>query len=707
MALIGDIRKHSGLLVIIIGVALAAFVLGDLLSNRRGPAKNANTLAEINGEKILATDFNQRVEENLEAQKMNTGKENPSAEEQFQIRQQTWEQVLNETLLQEEVSKLGLTVSTQELDDQIRGKNPHNYIVQSFRSPETGQFDPASVANFLQNLDNVDPQMKQRYLLIEKAIKEDRLNTKYRNLIAKGYYVPKAFAKRDYEARNNRITARYYAAPYTSIADSLVKVTDADFEKFYNENKFKYQQEASRDIEYVTFEVLPSQEDREKIDREVRNLYNEFVAVDNVIGFVNSTSDERYDSTWMKRGSLPYQLDSLMFNTAIGTPYGPFIENNMYQMARLVDVQTRPDSLKASHILISYKGTNVNPDTKLTKEGAKAKADSVLNIVKSNAAKFDELASTINDDKTAAKNKGDLNWFADGAMVPAFNSAVLNGKIGDVVEVETQFGYHIIKITGKTAPVKKVRVAVVKRMIEPSSKTMQDVYAQASQFASEAKDAEGFAKLIEEKKLTKRLAERISMDQNSLPGIPQARTIVHWVFNKKTEKGDISSVFDLEGRYLVAVLKETREKGTPTLDQIKEFIEPLVKRDKKAETLIASIEKSIKTLPDLEKGYAALGMKADTNEITFSSSNLPGFGKENEAIGTLFTLKAGQMSKPVKGNQAVFIMVADQITPAAAKDDFTTEKQMMSNAFRSRAQREPAEALKRKAEIEDNRLMFY
>lgn len=155
------------------------------------------------------------------------------------------------------------------------------------------------------------------------------------------------------------------------------------------------------------------------------------------------------------------------------------------------------------------------------------------------------------------------------------------------------------------------------------------------------------------------------------------------------------------------MLKETREKGTPTLDQIKEFIEPLVKRDKKAETLIASIEKSIKTLPDLEKGYAALGMKADTNEITFSSSNLPGFGKENEAIGTLFTLKAGQMSKPVKGNQAVFIMVADQITPAAAKDDFTTEKQMMSNAFRSRAQREPAEALKRKAEIEDNRLMFY
>lgn len=707
MALIGDIRKRSGLLVIIIGVALAAFVLGDLLSNRGGPRKGANTLAEINGEKILATDFNQRVEENLEARKLNSGNENLSNDEQFQIRQQTWEQVLNETLLLEEITKLGITVTTQELDDQIRGKNPHSFILQSFRNPETGQFDPASVVNFLQNLDNVDPQMKQRYLLIEKAIKEDRLNTKYRNLIAKGFYVPKAFAKRDYEARNTRIKVRYYGAPYTSIADSLIKVTDADYEKFYNENKHKYQQEASRDIAYVAFDVLASEEDREKINREVQGLYTEFIAAENVVAFANSTSDERYDSTWVKKGALPYQLDSLMFNTSIGTAFGPYIENNMFQMARLVDVQTRPDSLKASHILISYQGTNVNPDTKLTKEGAKAKADSILKVVKTTPAKFEELATTANDDKTAAKSKGDLNWFADGAMVPAFNSAVLNGKVGDIVQVETQFGFHIIKITGKTTPSKKVRVAFVKRAIEPSAKTMQDVYTQASQFASEVKDLESFDKLVEEKKLTKRLAERINMDQNSLPGIPEARTIVHWAFNEKTEKGTISSVFDLDGRYLVAVLKEAREKGTPSLEQLKEFIEPLVKRDKKAENIIAAINKTIKTLPDLENGYMALGMRADTNEVAFAASNLPGYGKEDEVIGTLFTMKAGQMSKPVKGNQAVFILVADQIIAAAPKTDFTPEKQMISNAFRTRAQREPAEALKRKADIEDHRLLFY
>ncbi|HOP12834.1 MAG TPA: peptidylprolyl isomerase [Lentimicrobium sp.] len=706
MALIGDIRKRSGLLVIIIGVALAAFVLGDLLSNR-SPRRGINTIGKINGEQILATDFNQRVDENIEARKLNTGNENLSPDEQFQIRQSTWEQVINEALLLEEVDQLGLTVSTQELDDQIRGKNPHTYIQQSFRDPETGAFDPANVISFLQNLDNVDPQMKQRYLTIEKAIKEDRLNTKYRNLIARGFYVPAAFAKRDYEARNAKARVRYYGAPYTSIADSVVTVTDADFEKFYKENKHKYQQEASRDIEYVAFDILPSQEDRDKITEQARKLYEEFTTTENVVSFVNSTSDERYDSTWMKKGSLPYQLDSLMFNSPVGTTFGPYIENNIYNMARLVDVQSRPDSLKASHILITYQGTNVNPATTLTKEQAKAKADSILNVVKANSAKFDELAETMNDDQTAAKTKGDLNWFADGAMVPAFNNAVLNGKTGDITVVETQFGYHVIKITGKTAPVKKVRVAMVKLSIEPSSKTMQDVYTLASQFAIESKDAEGFNKMLEEKGYTKRLAERINKDQNSIPGIQQAREVIRWSFDSKREIGDISPVFDLDGRYLVANLKEIREKGAPTLEQLREFIEPLVKREKKAETLIAEINKEIKTIADIDKGYRALGMKADTNEIAFAASNLPGYGKEDEVIGVLFTLSAGQMSKPVKGNQAVFIVVNDELVPAPPKDDYTSEKRMLQSAFRTRAQREATEALKRKAEIEDNRLMFF
>ncbi|MBV2248042.1 MAG: SurA N-terminal domain-containing protein [Lentimicrobium sp.] len=706
MALIGDIRKRSGLLVIIIGIALAAFVLGDLLSNRN-PRQGVNTVGKINGEPIPITDFNQSVDENMEARLMNSGKEALTADEQFQVRQSTWDQMVNETLLAEQVDKLGITVTTQELDDQIRGKNPHPYIEQSFRDPESGNFDPAMVINFLQNLDNVDPQMKQRYLLIEKAIKEDRLNTKYRTLIAKGFYTPKAFAQRDYEARNTKAAIRYYGLPYTSIADSLITVSDKDLKAYYEENKFRYQQEASRDLEYVAFNIIASPQDRDKINREVQELYKEFQETTQIPYFVNSTSDERYDSTWYKSGTLPYQLDSVMFNSPVGTTFGPYIENNMYQMARLVDVQSRPDSLRASHILISYQGTNVNPDTKLNKAQAEAKADSVLEVVRNNAAKFDELAaSDLNDDKTAAQSKGDLNWFADGAMVPVFNNAVLNGRVGDIVKVESQFGFHIIKITGKTAPINKVRVAIIKRGIEASSQTNQNIYTEASQFATEAKEAD-FDKIVEEKGYTKRLAERISKDQNNLPGLNQAREVVRWAFDEKRKVGDISPVYEIDGRYIVAKLTEKREKGIPTLEQVKEFIEPLAKRDKKAEKMIAEINKEITSPANLDNGYRVLGMKADTAEIMFASSNLPGYGKEDELIGTVFAMEAGELSKPIKGNQAVFVVAVDAINTAPAKDDFTNEKQMMNNAFRSRTQRESIEALKRLSKIEDNRLMFY
>lgn len=706
MALIGDIRKRSGLLVAIIGIALAAFILGDLLSNRN-PRKGVNTIGEIDGEPILATAFNQKVDENIEARKMNSGKDNLTSDEQFQVRQATWDQMVNETLLLKEVDKLGLTVSKEELDDQIRGPKPHSYIQQSFTDPQTGAFDPTSVTNFLQNLDNVDPQMKQRYLTIEKAIKEDRLNTKFRNLVAKGYYIPSAFAKRDYEAKNTKIAARYYVAPYTSISDSAVSITNADYDKFYKENKFRYQQEASRDIEYVAFDVVPSEDDHAKIDKEVKDLYAEFINADNLPSFVNTTSDTRYDSTWLRRGALSYRMDSVMFNSEIGTAYGPYVENNVYTMGRLVDTQMRPDSLKASHILISYTGTNVNPKTKLTKAEASAKADSILNVVKATPAKFDELASTMNDDATAATTNGDLNWFADGAMVPAFNTAVLNGKVGDIVKVETQFGFHIIKITGKTAPVKKVRVAIVNQTIEPSSRTVQDIYTEASKFALGAKDSIGFNKLIDEKGLTKRLAERISAEQNGLPGIPQGREIVRWAFDEKTDVGDISSVFDVEGRYVVGILTQKRKKGIATLDQVKEFIKPQVIRDKKAEKLMADVNKNITSMADLAKGYQTLGMKADTSEVTFSASNLPGYGPENQVIGILFSMKKGEISKAIKGNQGVFVVVADDIIAAPAKDDLTNEKRATLNSFRSRAQREVTEAMKRKAKIDDKRLMFF
>jgi len=352
MAVIGRIRKHSGFLVIIIGVALAAFVLGDFVKKR---PRHSNIIAEVAGEKISPVDFNKKVEENIQIRKQNSGSANLTSAENYEIRQSTWTQMMNEIVMSKQYEELGVSVTVDELNDLVRGKNPHPYIVQSFKDPKTGQFNPKMVSDFLQNLDKVDPAMKDRYLMLEKAIKADRLNTKYNSLLTKGFYVPVAFAKREYEARNRTIKVRIVGAKYQVIPDTDVKVSDADYQKYFDENSYKYTQDRpTRDLEYVVFDVQASADDRKKIEEDVKGLYEEIKTTIDIPAFVNSVSDTRYDSTWHKKGTLSARIDSLAFNSPVGSIFAPFEENGTIHIAKLMDVQARPDSMRASHILVSF-----------------------------------------------------------------------------------------------------------------------------------------------------------------------------------------------------------------------------------------------------------------------------------------------------------------------------------------------------------------
>ena len=449
MAIIGEIRKHYWLLVAIIGVALLLFVLSDF---QRKQGKQSNTIGVIAGEKIAITEFNKRVDENSEIQKLNSKKENLTAEENYQVRQQTWQQVVNEIVMNKQYDMLGITVSVDELQDLVMGNNPHDAILRSFTDPKTGQFDKKAVTNFLQNLDNpevVAPETKQQYLMMEKGIKAERQSTKYSNLVTKGYYVPTAFAKRNYTETNTMAQVRITGILYNTVSDSAVTVTDADYEKYYNENKYRFKQDKPmRDIEFVLFEPKMSAEDIALMESNVKKTYEEFILATDVAGFVNANSDNRYDSSWHKRGTFSPMIDSLLFSAPVGEVLQPMQDNGMYRIFKVVDRQAKPDSLRASHILVSYAGTPIQDATR-TREEADKRADSILSVVKQIPGAFEGIAAATNDDQMAKTKAGDLGWFADGAMVPEFNEAVLKGAVGDIVKVETQFGYHIIKIAGK------------------------------------------------------------------------------------------------------------------------------------------------------------------------------------------------------------------------------------------------------------------
>jgi peptidyl-prolyl cis-trans isomerase D len=707
MAIIGEIRKRYWLLVAIIGVALLLFVLSDF---QRKSSKQSNTIGVVAGEKIAVTEFNLKVEENSEMQKTNSGKENLTAEENYQVRQQTWQQVVNEMVMDKQYDMLGVSVSVEELDDLIRGNNPHQYILKSFSDPKTGQFNPKAVTEFLQNLDNaekVSPENKQRYLQMEKFIKSDRLSSKYNNLITKTFYVPTALAKRNYIESNTLANVRIASVSYQTVSDSAVKVTDADFEKYYNENKYKFKQDKPvRNIEYVLFEPKMSEEDIVLMKANIQKAYNDFLVTTDVPGYVNATSDNRYDSTWHKRGTFSPNIDTLVFSAPVGQVLEPLEDNGLYRILKVVDRQTNPDSLKASHILVSYAGTPIQTATR-TREAAGILADSILNVVKANPAAFEMLAAIKSDDESVKAKMGDLGWFEDGKMVPEFNEAVVKGAVGDIKKVETQFGYHIIKITGKKDPSTKVQVASVDFRMEPGTKTIEALYNEASNFATVNTSIEKLEKAVKDKGLNLRNVDRLNETDNTVPGLKIAREIVRWAFNKDTEKGMVSTVFDIEGTYVVAALKDKVEKGYIPLEVLKDPIKPLVIREKKAELLLKKVSDQLAKNKDL---YAFVqqnpSSKVDTADVSFTSANIPNYGHEAKLTGHIFAAPKGQLSGPVQGDQGVYVFVLDQMKEAPATTDFTNQKRQMAQYFQGRAGM-LSNILQEKAEIEDNRLLFY
>jgi len=707
MAIIGKIRKRSGLLVAIVGIALAAFVLGDFF---KANPRNIEDVGVIADEKISYREFEDKAEEYLQEILEKNKNINLTSEDYYEIKMEAWKNLVNEILLEKELSALGITVTTDELFDLVQGKNPHYYILQTFSDPQTGQFDPQTVLNFLQTLDQREPEVKKQWLMLEKAIKEERINSKYMSLIRNAYYVPTAFAKRDYIEKNKSADIEYILLRYKTIPDEQVKVSPAELEKAYNEHKHEFEvKDAFCDVELVVFDIEPSVDDREKLEDEINGIVEEFSTTEDLAYVVNTNSDSRYDSIYKKQEQLPVMFDSLVFNSAVGTTLGPLEDNNNYYLFRIVDFQNRPDSVRASHILIRFAGgTGASQAITRTKEEAKAKADSILNVVKKQSDIFPQLATDLSEDESLREKQGDLEWFSDGMMVPEFNEACFKGKKGDKIVVETVFGYHVIHITDQSESVKKVKVAIIHRLLEPSSETFQKVYGDATKFIADNKTIESFDKALVDAGKTKRMAEGIKIMDNSIPGLKSPREIIRWAFNEDTQIDQISKVFDVDQKYVVAVLKHRQQKGIPELDDIKDKIEPIAIKDKKADMLIEKINTAKASATTLEQLSQKLETPIEKGElIKFSSINLPAIGPEPNVVGTAFALNKGALSMPVKGGNGVFIVKVNEFYEPPVIEDYSTNKKMLQNFFAQRVNYDLNLALEKVYKIVDNRHLFY
>ena len=707
MAAIEKIRRRSGLLIAIIGLALLAFVLQDLFQST-GRHREYN-VAVIDGEKIPYQDFEDLKNKNLANMQRNSG-ENLTSSQTYSVYNSTLEQMIKDHIMTKEYDAIGMRVTPEELYDQFVGDEPHQWVVQSF-TDASGNFNRQAMENYMQNLDQYPVENRNQWVDFEQAVKENRLETKFNNLIKASYFVPTKLAQKYYENKNLTASADVVALRYTTIPDSTVVVTDQDNKKFYEENKYRFETDETRGIEYVVFDIKPSAEDNQAAQKTVNSMVADFAATDNVASFVNANSDQRYDSTWMGKTDVPASIENVIFESGnpVGFVFGPYFEDNAYNLVRIVDLQNRADSLRASHILIPYLGALRSEDTITTKERAQAIADSLASVLKKNVKKtelFAELATKFSSDKGSAEKGGDLDWFTDGMMVPTFNEFVMNNPVGQIGVVESPFGFHVIKVTGKTEMQPKARLAFLKHEVTASTKTYQDIFAVANKFVTENRTYDQFNAAIEAEGLTKRTQPRMNASTYQITGIENPRQIVRWAFDEKTKKGDVSSIFELDDMFVVAALTDVVPEGYAPMEKILEQSKYQILNKKKGEM---AVEKMKACGTDYDRMVKELGAETATvTDVNLDGRVLSNFGVEADIVGTILGMKEGEVVGPVAGNSSAFIIKNVKFNQPTATNDYSTTQRDKTAQFNNKVLNNGVyNALRNNADVEDNRVLFY
>ncbi len=699
MATLQKIRNNAGLLVsIVIGMALIAFILGDLLKaggSMFGASKTE--VAEIAGNSVPIQAFQQKIDENVENYKRNYNQNSLDQATIENVQEQTWEQFIREYVMQGEFEELGVQVSGDELFDMVQGNNIHPQIMQIpiFQNQETGQFDRNLVIQFLKSLE-LDPSGTNLNLWtsFEKSLSQEQVNTKYNTLIQKGLFITSAQAKNEATKKNTKINFDYIVVPYNTVTDSAISFTDADVTRYYNDNLSKYEQTEECEINYVTFPVVASHDDDSQTKKLVSELIPEFKTVENVEQFVNLNSDAKYNTKYFSKEELPASITSV-FDAEEGTVEGPYKDGNAYKIAKVVNTANIPDSVEARHILI-------RPD-QIGMEATIALGDSLLEVI-NNGGNFAELAKEYSTDGSA-QDGGNLGWFTEGAMVKPFNDACFLGKKGDIVTVQSQFGVHVIEVLDQAATTEKVQVAILTRNIEPSSKTFQTTYAAASKFGGSNRTYEEFMDAATKENLNARYA-KFGKNDKQVANLEGPRPMIRWAF--KGGEGDVSDIFEFGDIYVVAAIKKIYEEGTAPIENVKVDVEREVKKQKKAAYLITKIEAAKSGASTLQTVADALSTEVrESVNADFSAYSIPGLGFEPEVQGTIASLTKEQISNPIEGNRGIYLVKVKNVVEPAENINLNRERSSLSTSISSRVRYEVYNAIKETADIKDNRSTFY
>jgi len=704
MAILGKIRQRSIFLILVIGMALFAFVISGVFDGSSSNTGPTDPIAVINDDEVELNYFRQLVEQTERTYNYTT----------LQSVNLVWNQAIRNSIFEQQFKKLGIDAGRDQLEQIISSDD--NVINNPNFQNQAGFFDFGIFTNYISQLKIENPTAYENWKYQEQSIIGVAKQRIYLDLIKASSGMTEAEAKANYHFENDNVNIKYVQIPFDIIPDSLVEVSDAEIKKYIKDNEIDYKRDETRNIQYVAFDEDPTEDDlsaiRLKLDglKTERIAYNDvskltdtlegFKETQNVADFIDQYSEISFDSVYRPRGEYNNEYADILFGLETGEVFGPYRDGNTFKISRMLD-RKKNASLRASHILIAYEGaTRAATEITRSKEDAKKEANRVYRLARRSSANFEDLVEEYSDGPSKIRG-GDLGFFQEGQMATEFFNFVNDNRVGRVGLVETEFGFHIIEVTDKDD---LALIADVVAEAVPSNKTSNDVFRKATQFEMDSSDGNDFLGIAESNNLQVRPVKQIAVLEENLPGLPQQRNIVRWAFEEDTNVGDIRRFSLNRGGYAVVQLTAKVKEGLATIDEVGDQVRNILIKDKKA----ALIKQKYANKNTLEALAEEDPLTIETaSAINQKNPTLVGAGNEPYVVGVAFAMNPGDHSALIQGEKGVYKILLSQKNIVADLEDYAAYAEearqdasftMMENVFA---------ALESVSEIDDNRALYY
>ncbi|MBN31145.1 MAG: hypothetical protein CL845_04000 [Crocinitomicaceae bacterium] len=683
MSMIRQIQNRQGLLIVMIGIGMLGFLIPyDAVMALFGQ-NGSRDVGEVNGVAVSGAQYQMEVQ-----QRRQLGFSGD------QLAEEVWNDITSGIVLEEDFAALGLAVSDEEYEEMLFGTAFSPYMNRAFYSnAENKGFWQQNFDAMLGTDRGIADFMSYKRLIVAKRIRE-----KFDNLVVSGIYSNSLEGKFDHAGANRKVTFNYVLKSFNTIDETEVNITDADVKAYYNAHKeeARYKQTAGRNITFVRIPLQASAEDAAAIESDldaIRTVWEN--SEDNDSLFVANVNEAPFTATILSKSDVETDVnETTFFDAKEGNIIGPYLKNNSYRLAKVMEFFSEPDSAACRHILLKAD----NPKDSEEMAVLMNRADSLKRALRRGAS-FDDLAERFSEDPGSKSKGGFYDLFPRGRMVPSFEDFCFENKPGKIGAVETSFGVHLIEVTEHTDAKERVRIALIERAIEPSATTARESYGAASEFAIQATSRESFMQAAEDAGYATNTANDVLRNAKSVSGLRNASELVAWAYGAEAQ--EVSNPILVDKNYVVGYLDRITEAGAPLFEYVENEMRAGAMKEAKGE--VYSMRMATGSLEEIAADVES--SVASATNIAMKSPTISGAGSlpEPKVVGMAFAIPMGNISAPIVGANGVWVIAPTSSTDAVDKSDYLTEQTTLLSRARGAATVRISNAMMDAANLEDNR----